>query len=71
MKWTETLTLSIHGSLLKDRFLENSFGQLSLEEINRWQMTNCKKTMIHIALDDVESNGASDWLDKASTRLVG
>ena len=33
-------------------------------------MTNFKKTVVYIILEDIESNGASDRLEKASTRLV-
>ena len=33
-------------------------------------MTNCKKTVVQIGLQDIDINGASDWFKKDSTRLV-
>ena len=33
-------------------------------------MTNYKKTVVYIVLEDIESDAAPDWLKKESTRLV-
>ena len=55
-------------SLKKNSLLENSFGQLLLEEF-----VGNKKLQENRGLyssEDTESNGASDWLEKASTQLV-
>ena len=34
-------------------------------------MTNFKKIMVYIVLEDMESNGTSGWLDKASKHAIG
>ena len=48
------------GSLLKDCFFSNSFGQLLSEEI----VGNDKlqKNVLYIGLKDIETNGISYWL---------
>ena len=59
MVLTEPLTRLIFGSLEKHFFQKK-----------RWQMTNCKKIVVYIALKDIGSYGVSDWLEKESTELV-
>ena len=67
MVWTE-LCLLIFWLSLKTVYLRillaNSCQKNSL--VN----DDCKKTMVYIILEDIESNSASDWLQKASLQLV-
>ena len=58
----ETITLSFWKSLKRLFFQE--FFQPTLARRNCWQMTNYKKTMVYIGLQDIKNNGVSDWLKK-------
>ena len=54
----ETITLSVFGTLVfkKTVFFRESFRP-SFVRKNRWQMTNCKKTVVYIRLQSLIKRG--------------
>ena len=69
MEWTEPLTFLNFGSLLKRLFTIEFFWPTFVRRIC-WRMTNCKKTVVYVALQDIESNDVSNLLEKESTQMV-
>ena len=67
MVLTESLTLSILIVLEQDCFLSNSFGQLSSEKIVG--NGELQKNVVFKGLENIESNGVSDWFKNKSTQL--
>ena len=65
---TEPLTLTISVIFKKTVFLR--ILSPAFVKRNRRKMTNRKKTVVYIGLQDIENNGFSDWLEKESTHLV-
>ena len=54
----ETITLSVFGTLVfKDFFFSRESFQPSFVRKNRWQMTNCKKTVVYVGLQSLIKPG--------------
>ena len=65
-----TITLSIFFSIILKRMFACKLFQSTLVRRICLQTTNFKKIVVYIVLEDIESNGASALLEKATTKLV-